>query len=276
MTAPDRPLPVIGAALMTEDLPSFRDWILDKQRDVEVQSFFFPQVLTGDWTPLAEATRRHLQGHTGRLGIHGPFMGFDLDSHDPEVAAIAAKRLDQALDVCAAIGASQMVLHSPYTTWNFHNFENRPGAREEKIERCHRIMAAAVKRAGDQGVTLVIENIQDIDPDDRLILAQSFDSDAVRLSIDTGHAMYAHGRTGAGPVDYYVRRAGNWLDHVHLQDADGHADRHWAIGRGSVPWHAVFDALADLTSRPRLLLELKRSADIPVSMTWIEAQGLGQ
>lgn len=276
MTAKDRPLPVIGAALMVEDLPRFRDWIVDSQRDVEVQSFFFPKVLSGDWTPLAEATRRHLDGHTGRLGIHGPFLGFDLDSHDPDVAAIAAKRLDQALDVCAAIKATQMVLHSPYTTWNFFNFENRPGARAEKIDRCHAIMGAAVQRAADQGVTLVIENIQDIDPDDRQALARSFDSDAVRVSLDTGHAAYAHGRTGAPPVDYFVRRAGAWLDHVHLQDADGHADRHWAIGRGAIPWHAVFDALADLDHAPRLLLELKRCDDIPVSMEWLTSQGLAR
>lgn len=276
MTVTDTALPVIGAALMTADLPRFRDWLLDKQRDVELQSFFFPKVLSGDWDDLAALTLRHLDGHAGRRGIHGPFIGFDLDTQDPDVAAIAAKRLDRALDVCAALGADQMVVHSPYTTWNFHNFENRPGARDEKIARCHAVMGAAVKRAGEQGVTLVIENIQDIDPEDRLVLARSFDSDAVRLSLDTGHAMYAHGRTGAPPVDYFVRRAGNWLEHVHLQDADGHADRHWAIGRGSVPWHAVFDALADLDSRPRLLLEMKTPDAIAPSMNWVTAQGLGQ
>jgi hypothetical protein len=65
---------------------------------------------------------------------------------------------------------------------------------------------------------------------DRLDLARSFDSAAVKLSIDTGHAHNAHCDQGAVPVDYFVVAAGEWLAHVHLQDTDGFADRHWAPG----------------------------------------------
>ncbi|MDX6748546.1 TIM barrel protein [Geminicoccaceae bacterium 1502E] len=102
-------------------------------------------------------------------------------------------------------------------------------------------------------------------------LAESFASPALAVSIDTGHARYAHGSTGAAPVDFYVTAAGNRLQHVHIQDADGYADRHWEIGRGTVNWHAVFGALARLESRPRLILELRDKAAIPASVAWLEA-----
>ena len=129
--------------------------------------------------------------------------------------------------------------------------------------------------AADAGIEIVLENIEDGNPADRKALVESFASDALKLSIDTGHAHYAHGICNAPPVDYYVKSAGNLLAHVHLQDADAHADRHWSIGRGSIHWHAVFDALAKLDAYPRLILELKNRAEIPASMAWLEAEGLG-
>lgn len=268
--------PVIGAALGTADLETYRDWILEKNRDLELQAFHAPEALDGDWGPEADHTRKLLDGYTGRLGIHGPFWGFSISSPDPEIRKVIAKRMDQGLDICAAVGATQMVIHSPYTTWDYNNLDDKPGARERVIECSHGSIGAAVKRAEDQGVVLVLETIQDIDPQDRRVLADSFDSEALRLSIDTGHVHYACGSTGAPPVDCFVRAAGDWLHHVHLQDADGYADRHWAIGEGTILWPSVFRALGEIEASPRLILELRDKAGIPASMRYLEGLGLGQ
>lgn len=273
------PLPV-GAALMVEELPRFRDWLITDQRDLEIQDFLKTEVLLGDWRACVDTARARLDGFTGRLGIHGPFIGVDIDNNDPEIAPIITRRYLTGLEACVALGASQMVIHSPYTTWDHHNFDNNPAegeapsARERRIAAVHDVLSPVVRRAEDEGVTLVIENIEDADPAERLALAQSFDSPAVRLSLDTGHAQYAHGRTGAPPVDYYVTQAGEMLDHVHLQDAEGHADRHWAPGRGTIRWHAVFAALAALPHRPHLVLELRDHADIPAAMEYLTGEGL--
>src|SRR5690606_22064964 len=110
----------------------------------------------------------------------------------------------------------------------------------------------------------------------RRILVEDFSSPAMAVSIDTGHAHYAHGSTGAPPVDYYVRRAGNMLQHIHLQDADGYADRHWKIGEGNISWHAVFRALGELTSKPRLILELRDKAGILPSVVWLRERNLAR
>jgi len=268
--------PVIGAALSTKDLETYRDWILERDRDLELQSFCTAETLNGDWSAEVAQTRKLLDGYRGRLGIHGPFWGFSIASLDPEVRALVAKRMAQGLDVCAALGATQMVIHSPWSTWDYNNIDNFPGGRDRMIELTHDSISAAVHRAEDQGVTLVIENIMDIDPLDRKRLADSFDSPAVRLSIDTGHAHYAHSSTGAPPVDYFVTSAGDALDHIHLQDADGYADRHWAIGEGTILWPSAFRAIGALTVKPRLILELRDKAGIPASMRYLEERGLGQ
>jgi sugar phosphate isomerase/epimerase len=270
----DRLIP--GAALPVEALATHRDWLFEKDRDVELQSFHTASVLNGDWKPLAEEARRQLDGWKGRLGVHGPFWGFTIDSEDPEVREIVTKRMLQGLDVCAAVGADQMVIHSPYTTWDYNNLDNNIDARKRLIERTANTLRAVISRAESQGVTLVIENIQDINPMDRRILAQALGSDRVRLSIDTGHAQYAHVSTGAPPVDYFVGAAGDWLEHVHLQDAEGYADRHWAIGEGTIRWHAVFRALAALKQKPRLVFELRDHAGIPASIAYLIKEGLAQ
>lgn len=252
----------IGAALTLIDLPRYRDWLFEGARDLELQDFVFASILAGDWRPFADMARKLLDGFPGRLGIHGPFSGFEIDARDPEIRAVVAKRLDQALDVCAAIGARQMVIHSPYRAWDHANLPLKRRGWEDRLDAAHKAIGAAVKRAGDQGVTLVIENIQDVDPMARLRLAQSFGSEAVKLSVDTGHALWAHHATGAPPVDEFIRQAGPLLGHVHLQDADGWADRHWAIGDGIIRWPPILRAIAETGADPHMILELNDPAGI--------------
>ncbi|MDP3544926.1 MAG: sugar phosphate isomerase/epimerase family protein [Phreatobacter sp.] len=269
-------LPVLGVALPLEGLRQHRSWILDNQRDLEVQDFFWAEVLNGDWKPLAEAIKTELDGYRGRLGIHGPFWGFTIASLDPDIRAVVRKRMAQGLDVCAALGATQMVIHSPYTTWDYNNLDYNPGARDKVIERTHDTLAEVVRRAEDMGVVLVIENIEDKDPADRVALARSFDSPAVRVSIDTGHANYAHASTGAPPVDYYVPAAGDMLNHVHLQDSDGYADRHWNPGEGTIGWPQLFRAMEPLTSNPRLILEVRNKDKVRAGADHLIGLGLAQ
>lgn len=272
--------PKIGAALTLPNLPAYRDWLIAGQRDLEIQDFIRTDLLLGDWQGHVQAIRAELDGFTGRLGLHGPFVNVALDNNDPEIAPIVTRRYLTGLEICVALGATQMVVHSPYTTWDYNNFENNPArgdapsARDAKIAAVQDVMGPVVKRAEEEGVTLVIENIEDIDPRDRLELARSFGSENVKLSIDTGHAHYAHGSTGAPPVDYFVTQAGADLAHVHIQDADGYADRHWAPGRGTINWHAVFAALATLPVHPHLVLELRTAGDIPAAMDYLAREGL--
>ena len=269
-------LPVVGACLPVEALAEYQTWLFDANRDIEVQSFFFAETLDNDWQSLAEEVRRRLDGYKGRIGIHGPFRGFTIHSVDPEIRRVVEKRMMQGLDVCDAINADHMVIHSPYTAWDHNNLDNIRGSRDKVIECTHETLRHVVERAGNQGVTLVIENITDINPTDRRVLAESFNSDQVKLSVDTGHAHYAHVATGAAPVDYFIEDAGAHLEHVHLQDADGYADRHWALGEGTILWDAVFRAIAKLDQKPRLVLELQDNTRIPFAMAYLTKRGLAR
>jgi sugar phosphate isomerase/epimerase len=266
--------PVLGAALTIGELERLHNWVMERDRDLELQEFGYAEVLEADWQPLVDRYKNLLSGHQGRVGIHGPFWGFDIAPRDPDIRVIVRKRLLQGLEACEALGATHMVVHSPFTTWDYNNFDGYPGEREALFRRCHKTMGDAVKRAEEIGCEIVIENIEDINPRDRIELAQSFNSRNVRVSVDTGHAHYAHYSNGAPPVDYYISTAGKLLSHVHLQDADGHADRHWAPGEGTILWRSVFDAVARHCDNPRLILELNDKDKLVQAARYLEELGV--
>lgn len=272
MTIPN--LPVLGAALTRDALILHRDWIMEGRRDLELQSFFEAAVLDGDWRSEARALKDILLGHEGRLGVHGPFWGFKIDSQDKLIREVVQKRFLQCLEACEMVGATQMVIHSPSSTWEHNNHAVAPIERTRQVERVHETLRPVVARAAEVGVTLVIENIEDKDPYFRVDLARSFESPFVKVSIDTGHAHYAHVSTGAPPVDVYVTAAGDMLEHVHLQDADGYADRHWHPGEGTIRWAGVFAALAKINSNPRLVLEVKDKAGLRSGADYLIDLGL--
>ncbi len=269
-------LPILGAALDHKDLEAHRDWLLEAPRDLELQAFVEAEVLDGDWSGLAAETNRILDGHQGRLGIHGPFWGFMISSFDPEVRKVVTRRFQQALDVCAAVKGTHVVIHSPFSTWGYNHRGLFPKGDEGVVEAARDTLAPVLARAEDMGVTFVLENIEDIEPADRANLCAALDWQALALSVDTGHAHYAHGSTGGPPVDFFIRAAGARLGHVHLQDADGFADRHWQIGHGTILWPAVFDAIAKTEANPRLILELRDKAGVIPSARYLQSLGLAE
>ena len=269
-------LPVLGAALTLDMLELHRDWMLSAPRDLEIQSFCTARSLTGDLSAPIERTRRLIDGLEGRIGLHGPFIGFTLDSSDPEIAEIVQKRLMQALGVCEAVGATQMVVHSPVTGWDHGEHLSDPNEALIQIEKLRYLLGPVLKRAEGAGITLVMENIEDVDPAARCRIVDALASPALKVSLDTGHAQYAHVNLGAPPVDIYVKTAGKRLDHVHLQDSDGFADRHWHPGDGPLNWRAIFAALSKLRHKPRLILEVNDLRGLRKGAEFLAAEGLAQ
>ena len=272
----ERTLPILGAALPIAALPDYRAWLLEGGRDLEIQDPFNPDVLDGDWAPLVRQARELLDGHAGRIGVHGPFDGLTLLSRDAKVRALATSRLQQGLELAGELGATHMVVHSPFIFFGGPFLPHSGGFDQERqIELIHRVVEPVLPTARDAGCALVVEGIQDKHTAPWLALIRSFGSDYVRASVDVGHAYITH-TLGGPPPDGWVREAGPLLEHLHLQDTDGQVDRHWAPGDGSVNWHALFEALASLPHRPRLILEVKQKHDVRRGAEWLIGRGLAR
>lgn len=266
--------PILGAAMPSAKLPEYRDWLLDKQRDLEIQDPAMPDFLDSDWLPIVKSIRSQLNGHNGRVGVHGPFWGLPIAAIDSKVRAAVKERLKQSLDFCAELGASHMVVHSPF---DFLGTPFAPLSRNngfDLLEIIHATLDEAVTYAASIQCALVIETIYDRDPRVWMELVKSFDSQYVRASVDVGHVFINH-QLGAPAPDYWIREADSWLGHVHLQDSDGFADRHWIPGDGNINFKAIFEVLGTLEQNPRLIIEVvDKGSSITKAAQWLEEQGL--
>lgn len=166
-----------------------------------------------------------------------------------------------------------MVIHSPFDAWHRNNLLAVPGYAAKRTARCAETLAPVLEVCARKGVTLVVENIEDPDPAARREIFEVIGTDWLKLSIDTGHAQLTRRAAGAPPVDYFVRDAGHLLSHVHLQDVDDHADRHWPPGDGEIERRAVFAALTEAPD-PHLVLELRDKAGMPRGFGWLTKRGL--
>lgn len=263
----------LGAAMTVGDVKRHRDWLFERDRDLELQDFIFPAVLDSP-SALIDAAKRMLDGWSGRLGIHGPYFDFDLAPADPDARAFVRKRLGQGIDAAAALGATQMVVHSPFSDWRERNDVLHPGDVDAVLQRAGDTLAPVLERAKEHGVTLVVENIEDWSAERRVQLVDEIASPVLKVSLDTGHAhcarMMSHGR----PVDWHVIGAGERLQHVHVQDVDGYADRHWAPGRGSINWIPVFEAVSTHAPDARCVLELMNRDEIPIGFEHLRDLGV--
>ncbi|GAB1362862.1 hypothetical protein MASR1M32_20980 [Rhodobacter sp.] len=174
-------LPRAGAAVYLSELalvPGLRDWI--EGRDIEIRDFTTLGALQGDtWRGLAARVKAEFAGHQGRIGLHGPFLGFAIDQPDPELRAVVQDRMLTALaalDVFCAGRQGHMVLHSPFTTWSGFNRGTEMDDQAGMVCRTLDCLAPVVKRAEDTGITLVIENCEDRDPRERVDLVRAFNS----------------------------------------------------------------------------------------------------
>ncbi len=268
-------LPVIGAQLSVLDLGRNRDWLFEKNRDIELPEFCLADVLRSP-QGVIDMAKTCLEGWNGRLGIHGPYSGFGLDTKDPDVRSTVQARLDQALDVCAELGAVWMVVHSPFDQWDAHNLEEMPNGLEQRLAAILDTLSPALKRAEETGTVLVLENIKDVDPAHRAAVIEAAASPSLKLSVDVGHANWAHAMAGAPSPDRFVSSAGGMLGHIHLQDTDGYADRHWVPGEGNIPFHAVFAALSRVKADPHLIVEIREFGRVQEAVAHLETLGLGQ
>ncbi|MBB6100130.1 sugar phosphate isomerase/epimerase [Deinobacterium chartae] len=272
----EKQLPLLGAAMRIDHLPAHREWLIESQRDLEIQDAAVPSVLDGDdWSELVRQAKTALDGYSGRLGIHGPFFGFSLASLDPAVRQLAAQRFKRSLEFGSEIGATHMVVHSPFAFFGhpqvMYSASNTLGMQ---IECAQQTLKDIVPLAQNLGLVIVIENIQDANTRPLLELVKSFGSEHVRMSLDTGHANLMH-QVGGPTADQWVYDAGELLGHLHLQDNDGGLDRHWAPGQGDIKWHALFKALQKQPHQPRMILEVAPD-DIRPAADWLAAQGLAR
>lgn len=173
-----------------------------------------------------------------RQQLHGlqPICSFWLAHQSGET-------LEQAVRCCTGIGARIL---------RFHLTPVLEGARASWGGRWHEMLAHASEtltgetgRIADAGLTLAIENHQDLGSEELVALSERLGPHC-GICFDTGNAF----SVGEDPV-VFARRAAHRIRHVHLKDyvaqftPEGYRLVRCPIGEGAVPFQTIASSLAE-------------------------------
>ena len=260
----------LGVALMINELGAHLDWLKEDGCDLEIQGFWKHELLDGNWQSKVERAKKLLNGYSGRIGIHDPFWGLNLVNPDPLVRKVIKKRLMQGLTIAEQLKATHMMIHSPIDPWIHRKILNNKGEKDRLINIIKDTLLEPLGKAKEISCTLVLENIADLDPRLQLDIIRALESDHLQMSVDVGHAFCMHTQHSAPPPDQFIAEASKHLAHVHLQDTDGYLDRHWLPSEGKINFKAIFDELAKLEHKPRLIIEVNDKAAVRKAAEWLK------
>lgn len=188
-----------------------------------------------------DASAAELHRRAGELELelvtHLPHGSPDhrVGSSDDETRAASVDTFKTALDATAAIGAETAVLHVDAA-------DHRLLLEVDRWDDLVAVVDHLATYAGERGVTLCVENMRGttrrrLAPDDVATIASET---RAGMTLDTGHA-----RTMGYSNDdivAFVKRYGEHIEHVHLNDTRGHRDDHLPFGAGTTAFQRIFEA----------------------------------
>ena len=174
--------------------------------------------------------------------FHAPFNELFPCAIDPEAAALARRRYEEAAACALSYGISGMVVHAGYLKHVYY--------KEWFIEQSAAFWRDFL-RDKPASFRLYAENVFEDDPALLPALADAVGDARFRLCLDIGHANCV---SQAG-VLAFLEQAGGRIGHFHLHDNPGDGDRHGSLGEGNIPLAALLTRAAALCPDASYTLE---------------------
>ena len=177
------------------------------------------------------------------LSIHFIHRGVAPASHDLDRRAKHLGELEAALNLAHDIGARPIVVHSgPIDCPGVEPARASEQVRREAIENFVDFLSKGARIAEDTGTVICVENLRHVPGylvqsySELVELIEQVDSEAVRITLDIGHADLSDGLRSA------FETFAPYLRHVHIHDSDGNRD-HQEVGKGNLDFAEYLDFL---------------------------------
>lgn len=224
----------------------------------EVLELSMPPMLDEN-TPEAAACREWYKS-SGRVdAVHGVFIDVNPASGDPAFQELSRRRCRESCALAAELGAEQVVFHSgafPFL---------RGGYLENWADLCAVFYMELAEEY--RGLTLCIENSQDLDPEPLETLMKRT-GEGVRVCLDIGHAHYSD-----TPLEAWFDRLGGSIACLHLSDNMGRFDDHLPIGDGGIDWAMADRLYQSLGKELPMTLEVEGLQGVDKSLAFLRRNG---
>ncbi len=224
---------------------------------------FFQTSLLDDEAALNERILmyRSLPRDRSRDTLHGSFYDIVVSSSDKAIREASQMRVRQSLCVARTLGVRGVVFH----TGTIGNFKNRPyetGWLSGNVSFWREVC----EEYGD--LQIWMENMFDTTPDLlRALAEQMADVPNFGVCLD-----YAHARVFGGDPGEWLSQLAPFIRHMHINDNDGLADLHLAVGKGVIDWKTFDAQVRSLENAPSVLVETTRLSRQKESLAYMEEQ----
>lgn len=170
--------------------------------------------------------------------VHAPFADVNIASFNPAVRRLVLKQLETSLQHARLLEAKLWVFHPGMHTGLS---QLHPGGDLQISLQSIRYL---MESAGELGIKIAVENMPGQSPCllQRVAEFEQFyrelGSESIGMVLDVGHA------NTVGEVDGFLDKFMKKIVHVHASDNDGSFDSHLSMGKGTINWEKVVDALA--------------------------------
>lgn len=235
---------------------------LDHGLGLEVQTFAFPDVLSGRWRDLLMTYRRAgLDQLSGPLAVHGAFMNMAPGSPDPLIRDVTLRRTYEGLEIAATLGAQNIVFHA-----NFIGSIRHPVYRAGWTQRSIEFWGEVVTQAAADNLIITLENMWEPDPALLVNIIQAIDSPYLRACLDVAHTSLF----SEVPFADWLAALEPYLVHAHVNNHDGRIDLHQALPDGVLDYAPILAALRALPVPPTITLEMNTVQAMEESFTCLE------
>lgn len=237
----------------------------------EYNDFYVPDLLD-DSDALRERVRRYLSLDRDRSAdtLHGAFFDVTVHSEDPLIRGVSERRVYQSMNIAKRLGVRGVVFHTGTIPTFFSS------AYEENWLRANRAFWLTVCERYPK-IEVLMENMFDSRPDLLSALARELRQvPNFGVCLDYSHA----GIFGKDPPAW-VRSLAPYIRHLHINDHDGKADLHEAVGGGVTDWSLFDRTIREEKINPSVLIETKslekweRSAQYMQKSGWFPFAGNG-
>lgn len=233
-----------------------------KQRGlgIEIQEFYLPDLMWGDYRPRLEEYQRLLDGFQGGRAIHNAYLSIDHFGYDPKVYKLTKDRYDYIFMIAKELECKYIISHF---VWN-RFIRDRYLYPWQQAEA--RFWSEYANRAEKEGFVIVVENTSETHPEILKPIFDMIDSPSFKLNLDFPHA-HLHSEV---PIEEWIYAFGEDLVYAHVNNNYKNYDAHDSILRGSLNYDHIFRVLNLVGVAPIITTEIYGVEKLLESIDYLE------